>query len=244
VFTYVEIVLVTGVFGKQKGKKTVLKFLGYIFFTFCAVVLAACVGLLSGIGYYVQIIDLFEIASLSDLQTKGALVTRLVQALIIVLIAIEAIMLIVTGFLLCYIIYVIMRKSESLRRQKSIQGIFVRAVALGIGLLFAIPNITILCVILYMFGYVHGGVDPNPWPTEYTINIAYQWLTWGQFVTELFWLACICYAMSTVVKRNLLHQLLAALMGLTIADTTESLSSGSRGSVRSQKDTDDPISVL
>lgn len=67
---------------------------------------------------------------------------------------------------------------------------------------------------------------------------ATQWLFFALFATELIWVSAIAYSMSTVVKRSLMHQAIAAYMGFTIASSSTSGSGSSGSRSRSQRGTE------
>lgn len=77
----------------------------------------------------------------------------------------------VSAILIIYISYVILRKAENLKKQRSIQAIFIRAVALIVALVVSIPCLAILAAQVYIFGWVGTFSVNEIWPTEYRHNM-------------------------------------------------------------------------
>lgn len=90
VFTYVEIVLVSRIFGNHKGKKVMLKIFSYFFFFYHGILLLAVLGLLSAVTYYVQKLNgTLSVDGLAELVFSEGRLSPLSKALMVILLAVQ-----------------------------------------------------------------------------------------------------------------------------------------------------------
>lgn len=235
IFTYVEIVLASKVFGKHPKKILALRF-SIVFFILNFFVLLACMFLLSSFGYFLLRLLSGNVTGYTQIVDYSQKLSNLAKPFMYLLVIEQAIVTVCCLALVMYIISVILGQSANLTKQKAVQLLLVRAISLMIAVFVSVPNLAILAFQVYLFGYVFTQSVMSPWPTEYTTNYAFLWFIWGEYVTELLSVLCVAYSMTTVVKRSIINRLAGKWFGYSVSNSTDSSSTDSRSDSNSKMD--------
>jgi hypothetical protein len=156
-----------------------------------------------------------------------AMVSALSKTIMLTLVITQASMMLVTGVLIAVVTY---KLSQIGGRVRGMKDLLARLIGLIFALFIGIPNLGILAFLAVMNGWILPGTTPSYWRSPYQTNIAFLWVVWAEFVTELLWMCAIAYAMRTVVKRSWLIANFKSWLGLETGSTNGSGGTMSGGS--------------
>jgi hypothetical protein len=211
-FRYTEILLVSELFGSQDAwSARALRIFKWIFLATVLLPLFAALGMVGGFAYYVQIAIEYAVSNLTGLAFAGNKTAVLAQALMCILLIVQAWELLVIAVLQFVVNHRLLSVSSKLKGMHNLMG---RDVALLVALLMGIPNWALLIVLTIIVGWQQTGVDLSWWASSYEAYIAYLWLIWAYFFTGLLWSAAYAYAMRTNVGNDVLVNRFIDLFGL------------------------------
>jgi hypothetical protein len=163
----------------------------------------------------------FRVDNVSQLTHAAQVTSGMGKAIMLTLVITQASMMLVTAILLLGVTWKFTRLSGRVRGMKDL---LARDVGLLIALVIGIPNLGLLAFLTALVAWVQAGTIPSYWNSVYDQNIAYLWLIWAEFFTELIWICAIAYAMRTVVKKSWIIANFKSLLGI------ETISSKGTGS--------------
>lgn len=209
VFTLVEILLKAGIFG-DRSDAWLLTIFKWFFFSTNGFFLVSANALVIVFAVDLKQLQDLAVENLSRFAYLAGTTTPLAQAIMLILLVTQGVMMIETGFLLCIVTWKLRNLDRRIRGMKEVMG---RVIGLWLAWGCGLPNLGILAFITPVIAWITTGAIPSYWTSTYLTNIAYLWLIWADFMTELLWICAIAYAMRTVAKKGWLQAQFAILMG-------------------------------
>jgi hypothetical protein len=245
VFSFIEILLAAKVFGSKKHALGVRIF-KWFFFVVSGFFLFSALVMLAVFSWYIQVSNLllnfrilsiyfrllisfihrrnshsqyvteFRFSNITQLLSATSITSSLGKAIMLDLVITQAAMMLVAAVLLIAVTYKFTRLTGRVRGMKDL---LARDIGLLIALVIGIPNLGLLAFLTAVVAWVLAGTIPSYWATSYSTNIAYLWLIWAEFFTELIWICAIAYAMRTVVKKSWIIANFKSFLGIETASS-------------------------
>ncbi len=198
VFTYVEILIRAHVFGGEGTART-LRICKWLFFVTNGLCLLSA--LASTMAFAYNLTDGLDERppTLAGLGEAGTITTQLGQAIMLIMLCTQAVMMLETLVLLLIVTWSLRRMS---RKARGMKDLIKRAAGLWLAWLGGLPNLGLMAAITPIVAWILTGAIPSWWPSHYLSNINYLWCIWGYFMSDLLWIACIAYAMRTRARKG------------------------------------------
>ena len=223
VFTYVEIMIESRVFGSERTATYLRLFKWFFFITSGLCLTGTLASVITFSVFLKQLLDLV-FTTLGALIATSNLDMQLAQGIMLVLLCTQAVMMMQALGLLMIVTYKLSRLSKKARGMKDLMKC---AAGLWMAWLGGIPNLGLLAVITPVVSYILTGAIPSWWPSHYQTTISYLWLIWAYFMSSLLWLCCMAYAMRTRTRKSWFEVLFAQLIG---QEKVMNLATGASGS--------------
>lgn len=225
VFSFIEILLSAKVFG-TKNHALALRLFKWFFFMVSGFFLFSALVMLAVFSWYVQYAIEFRASNITQFLDATVITGALGKAIMLTLVITQAAMMLVAGVLLAFVTYKFTRLHG---RVHGMKDLLARDIGLLIALVIGIPNLGLLAFLTAVVAWVQAGTIPSYWNSSYATNMAYLWLIWAEFFTELIWIVAIAYAMRTVVKKSWIIANFKSLLGIETGSSRGSSSAMSGG---------------
>lgn len=226
VFTCIEILLKARVFGDRRDA-VLLRIFKWFFFTTNGIPLLAANAMVIVFAVYLRQAQDFDVVNLPQLAWLGKTITGLAQAIMLTLLCTQGLMMIETALLLSIVTWKLSKLDKRVRGMKNVIG---RVAGLWMAWFCGLPNLGLLAFITPVISWITTGAIQSYWSSVYQTNIAYLWLIFGDFATELLWICAIVYAIRTRAKRGWLQAQFATLLGKKTMVEENTASGSSSGS--------------
>ena len=227
VFAYLSVLIKSSLFGDIKYVSGWIRIFKWGFFLFLAVSLFTALGVTGAFSYFIQYAIEFRGDSLSQLAVAGNNSAVMAKIIMFLLVCTQAILLGVSAVVLIAVTIKLRSQPED---SPALKNLLKRDFGLIMAWLTGWPNLIILATILPIVAFMQTGTILSDWASTYATQMAYLWLIWADFLTELIWAAFIAWSMKTKVTSNPVMNFFNSLRGVQHVVDAPSDASGGGGS--------------
>lgn len=209
VFACIEILLKAKVFGTEWDSKALYWF-KWFFFLSNGLFLVSANALVIVFAVYLKAVQDFAVQDLAQLTFYSQTTTVLAKAIMLMLLLTQAIMMLETAALLLIVSWYLRSLDHRVRAMKDVMG---RVAGLWVAWFCGLPNLGLLAFITPVISWITTGSILSYWDTTYQTNVAYLWLIFGYYATDLLWIAAFAYAMRTRIEPGWWQSVFARLVG-------------------------------